>query len=222
MAETYRPATVAGTFYPGTATNLRQTIDDYLAQATLPDLTNVRALVVPHAGYIYSGPVAAFAYKLLAAQPAPPQRIYLMGPAHRVWFNGVAVANYTAFNTPLGSHPLDVEKIETLAASGPPFALLNPPHRPEHNLEVQFPFLQVTAPNVPVVPMLFGDVNPVSIGEALHAILEPGDVIIVSSDLSHYHDNRTAHADVEVVNLAELEKSCRVVLITSLAFLSRA
>ena len=193
MAETFRPAAVAGMFYPGKPVNLRQTITDYLAQATPPDVTNVRALVVPHAGYIYSGPVAAFAYKLLAARPAPPQRIYLMGPAHRVWFTGVALANYAAFNTPLGPHPLDVEKIKTLAASGPPFAILNPPHGPEHSLEVQVPFLHVIAPTVPIIPMLFGDVDPADVGEALHAILEPGDMIIVSSDLSHFHDNRTAH-----------------------------
>jgi AmmeMemoRadiSam system protein B len=76
---------------------------------------------------------------------------------------------------------------------GKPFSKLNAPHGPEHNLEAQFPFLRVVAPDVPVVPMLFGDVDPTVVGRILEAILEPGDFIIVSSDLSHFHDNRTAH-----------------------------
>ncbi|HOT91375.1 MAG TPA: AmmeMemoRadiSam system protein B [Anaerolineae bacterium] len=194
MAKTIRPAAVAGMFYPDAPNSLRKDIGDYLNKATPPALTNVRAVIAPHAGYVYSGPVAAYAYKVLAAQPTPPKRIYLMGPSHRVWFSGVALADYTAFNTPLGNHPLDVEKIETLAASGDPFAVRNAPHAPEHCLEVHIPFLQVVLPETPVIPILFGDVDPVFVGERLNVILEPEDLLIVSSDLSHYHDNRTAHA----------------------------
>lgn len=201
MAKTIRPAAVAGMFYPDAPNVLRRAISDYMNQATPPALTNVRAVIAPHAGYVYSGPVAAYAYKLLADQPMPPKRIYLMGPSHRVWFFGVALADYTAFNTPLGNHPLDVEKIEALAASGDPFATRNAPHAPEHCLEVHFPFLQVVFPDTPVIPMLFGDVDAALVGRRLHDVLEPGDVIIVSSDLSHFHDNRTAHVlDRQFVN----------------------
>jgi AmmeMemoRadiSam system protein B len=201
MAKAIRPAAVAGMFYPNAPNVLRRDINDYLNEAAPPALTDVRAVIAPHAGYIYSGPVAAFAYKLLADQPTPPKRIYLMGPSHRVWFSGVALADYTAFNTPLGNHPLDVEKIEALAASGDPFTARNAPHAPEHCLEVHFPFLQVVFPNTPVIPMLFGDVDAAFVGRRLNDVLESGDVIIVSSDLSHFHDNRTAHAlDRQFVN----------------------
>ncbi len=193
MAKTIRPAAVAGMFYPEAPNVLRRAITDYMNEATPPALTNVRAVIAPHAGYVYSGPVAAYAYKLLAEQPTPPKRIYLMGPSHRVWFTGVALADYTAFSTPLGNHPLDVEKIESLAASGDPFAARNAPHAPEHCLEVHIPFLQVVFPDTPVIPMLFGDVDAAVVGRRLNEVLEPEDVIIVSSDLSHYHDNRTAH-----------------------------
>ncbi len=193
MPTSTRPASVAGMFYPGAPHALRKTITDYLALANPPDLAGVRAIVAPHAGYVYSGAVAAFAYKVLAAQPTLPDRFYLMGPAHRGWFSGVALADYAAFDTPLGQHPLDVEKTEALAAYGAPFAKLNAPHGLEHSLEVHFPFLRVIASKVPVVPMLFGDVDPTAVGRALDAILEPGDAIIISSDLSHFHDNKTAH-----------------------------
>lgn len=199
MTASIRPPAVAGMFYPESPSTLRAMIDRYLALANPPALAElptpaaVRAIVVPHAGYVYSGAVAAFGYKLLAAQATPPARIYLMGPAHRVWFTGVALADYAAFDTPLGRQPLDTEKIAALAAFGAPFAKLNAPHQPEHSLEVQIPFLRVVAPEVPVVPMLFGDVEPTAVGQALDEMLEPGDAIIVSSDLSHFHDNRTAH-----------------------------
>ena len=184
-----RPA-VAGMFYPGS----RQALREAVASLIVPDPEPHACLgcISPHAGYVYSGGVAAFAYKLLAAQD-PPSRIYLLGPSHRVWFSGVALADYEAFDTPLGRQPLDTEKIEVLAASGAPFAKLNAPHKPEHSLEVQIPFLRVIAPEVPVVPMLFGEVDPTVVGRALDGVLEPGDVIIVSSDLSHFHDNWTAH-----------------------------
>ncbi len=193
MTKTVRPAAVAGMFYPDAPNVLRRDISEYINQATPPALTHVRAVIAPHAGYVYSGPVAAFAYKVLAAQPTPPKRIYLMGPSHRVWFSGVALADYAAFSTPLGNHPLDGEKIEVLAASGAPFAARNAPHAPEHCLEVHIPFLQVVLPETPVIPMLFGDVDAAFVGQRLNEALEPEDVIIVSSDLSHYHDNRTAH-----------------------------
>jgi MEMO1 family protein len=194
MTEPIRPAAVAGMFYPDAPNALRETIADYLEQAAAPAFSNVRAVIAPHAGYVYSGPVAAFAYKALRSRATPPRRVYVMGPSHRVWFNGVALADYEAFATPLGPHPLDGEKIHALLDSGAPFAAHNAAHAQEHSLEVQFPFLRVTFPDTPAVPLLFGDVDPLVVGRALGKFLEPDDVIIVSSDLSHYHDNRTAHA----------------------------
>lgn len=193
MTETIRPAAVAGMFYPAAPSALRQAVTDYLAQADPPALANPRAVIAPHAGYVYSGPVAAFAYKTLLNRPAPPKRIYLMGPSHRVWFSGVALVDYAAFDTPLGAHPLDSERNAMLAASGAPFVVHNAAHAQEHSLEVHFPFLRVVFPDTPVVPLLFGDVDPVTVGRELSEWLEPDDAIIVSSDLSHFHDNQTAH-----------------------------
>lgn len=194
MTETIRPAAVAGMFYPASPNVLRKAIMGYLDEANPPAFSHARAVIAPHAGYVYSGPVAAFAYKVLFNRATPPNRIYVMGPSHRAWFTGVALADYTAFDTPLGAHPLDGEKIHALIKSGAPFAAFNVAHAQEHSLEVQFPFLRVTFPDVPVVPLLFGDVDPLIVGQKLGEFLEPDDVIVVSSDLSHFHDNRMAHA----------------------------
>lgn len=192
-SEAIRPPAVAGTFYPGQPDKLRQDIQTYLDAATPPALEHVRAILAPHAGYMYSGGVAAFAYKLLAQQPAPPRRVYLMGPAHRVPFQGVAMTGYTAFRTPLGDYPLDTAQIARLAESGDLFNLQNMPHVPEHCLEVQVPFLQIVCPAALLTPLLFGQVNPIAVGKQLDALLEPDDLIVVSSDLSHFYSNETAH-----------------------------
>lgn len=181
-----RPA-VAGMFYPDNPALLRQTVDDFVAAATPPSLENVQAVIAPHAGYVYSGPVASFAYRLLAMQSAPPARIYLFGPAHRAWFQGVAVGNFDGFATPLGVMPVDTAVVSALVERDPWFQPLGQPHQGEHCLEVQLPFLQCLWPAVPIVPLLFGDVNPEVVARVIDTVLEPKDLIVVSSDLSHYH-----------------------------------
>jgi len=189
-----RPPAVAGMFYPADPGLLRSEIGAYMAAVTVPDLARVRAVIAPHAGYVYSAPVAAYAYRLLSAQQPSPGRIIIMGPSHRSWFPGVAVADVDGFATPLGTQPVDRAFVKTLTESQELFSAINAPHALEHSLEVQIPFIQVVFPGVPVVPMLFGETNPTAVGEALDRILEEIDLIIVSSDLSHYHDNRSAHA----------------------------
>jgi len=181
-----RPA-VAGMFYPDDPALLQETVDDFLKAATPAPLAGVRAIIVPHAGYVYSGPVAGFAYRLLAEQPAPPSRIYLMGPAHRAWFQGVSLGNFEGFATPLGVMPVDVAAVSRLIERDPWFQPLGQAHQGEHCLEVQLPFLQRVWADVPIVPLLFGDVNPEVIARVLDGVLEPDDLIVVSSDLSHYH-----------------------------------
>jgi MEMO1 family protein len=188
-----RPPAVAGTFYPADPGLLRSEIDAYIAAATTPDLGRVRAVVAPHAGYVYSGPVAGYAYRLLSAQQPRPERIIIMGPSHRSWFPGVALADVDGFATPLGTQPVDRAFVKALTGSQELFSAGNAPHTPEHCLEVQIPFIQAVFPDVPVVPMLFGETNPTAVGRVLDRMLEETDLIIVSSDLSHYHDNRSAH-----------------------------
>lgn len=193
MTQKTRAPAVAGQFYPGSAGALQRAIEKYMAQASPPELTDVRAVLAPHAGYVYSGPVAAFAYKLLAQRPEPPPRVYLLGPSHRALFNGVALGDYEALETPLGDVPVDTEAVAALAASDGLFKPLNQAHASEHCLEVHLPFLKTVFPDTPVVPMLFGQVDPKPVAERLGERLEADDLTVVSSDLSHYHDNATAH-----------------------------
>lgn len=181
-----RPAAVAGAFYPGRAAQLQQMIQTYLDAATPPALTGIRAVIAPHAGYVYSGPVAAFCYKLLAGQP-PPARIILLGPAHRVWFHGVALADHDAFQTPLGELPVARAALQQLGKASDLFQSLSSAHATEHCLEVQLPFLQTIYLPLPIVPLLFGEVNAAAVGENLDGFLEPDDLLVISSDLSHYH-----------------------------------
>jgi len=182
-----RSPAVAGMFYPANPTALRQAVTQYLEAAHPPALIRVRAVIAPHAGYIYSGPVAAFAYKLLAQCPAP-KRVYLLGPAHRVPFTGVALGAYSGFVTPLGTVPVDGAALEALRARSSLFSVNLLAHAPEHCLEVQLPFLQMTYdPVPPIVPLLFGEVDSAPVAEALAPLLTSEDLIIVSSDLSHYY-----------------------------------
>ena len=193
MAADIRAPSVAGMFYPANAAKLRRDIQSYLEEAQPPTLSSLRALIVPHAGYIYSGPVAAYGYKLLKNAPAP-ERILIWGPSHRAWFEGIVLADVDAFRTPLGTHPVDRAYSNILAGSPLKCEVSNAPHRSEHCLEVQYPFIQMTCSNVPTVPMLFGNLDPLAAGEVLNAVITSDDFIIVSSDLSHYHNNEKAHA----------------------------
>ena len=192
MTHKVRSPAFAGMFYPSSASVIRRAIDGFLEKASPPELTKVRAVVAPHAGYTYSGPVAGYDYKLLQGQPTA-KRIFLMGPSHRAWFSGIAVGDYDAFRTPLGEVPVATDDAKALAASDL-FKLDASPHTQEHCLEVQLPFLQViydAAP--PIVPLLFGEVDPVAAGRILNEYITADDLIIVSSDLSHYHTNEQAH-----------------------------
>lgn len=192
MADIRSPA-VAGMFYPAQPDALREDIRHYLDAAVPSDLTSVRAIIVPHAGYVYSGPVAAAAYRLLANQTHPPARLLIMGPSHRAWFQGVAIADVDGFRTPLGVQDVDRDYIRQISAGSRLFSTATAPHTAEHCLEVQIPFIQVVLPEAKVVPMLFGDVDPREVGDVLNQVVSDGDLLIVSSDLSHYHTNETAH-----------------------------
>lgn len=189
-----RPA-VAGTFYPADRQRLEAMVREFLAEATVPKLADVRAVIAPHAGYIYSGPTAGYAFKVWENMPSRPYTIYLMGPAHYVYVPGVAVGRFSRFISPLGEIPVAEEIVDTLLSQGDPFVELNQAHLPEHCLEVELPFLQVVFGNhFRIVPMLFGDVDPAKAAIGLIDLVtkDPNALIVVSSDLSHYHDYWTA------------------------------
>jgi len=192
-----RSPAVAGMFYPGSRDALSAAVDGYLGDAQLPEMNDaghVRAVVAPHAGYIYSGPTAGHAFKALQSG-LPPGRVtvYLLGPAHRASFDGVSVIDL-GFATPLGVAPADRETVAALRTLGTHYRSLPSAHQDEHSLEVQVPFLQRTVPKLYLVPLLFGNVDARAVGRELAArVREELDTrLVVSSDLSHFNDYETA------------------------------
>jgi len=182
-----RPA-VAGQFYPGDPDSLRKSIQKYTDAATLPDdLGTVRAIIAPHAGYVYSGPTAAYAFKALATVPHKRWTVYLLGPAHYVPFRSVALGQYSAFHTPLGDVPVAADVVEDMVSRSPLYTHTPIAHVREHCLEVEVPFLQMTLPDFHLVPMLFGDVDPRDVGADLAGHIGEDDMVVVSNDMSHFH-----------------------------------
>jgi AmmeMemoRadiSam system protein B len=194
-----RPPAVAGQFYPGGADVLRKVVGEHIDEATLPEnLGTVRAVIAPHAGYIYSGPTAGYAFKALgttasAAQPQKEPTVFLLGPAHRVFFRGVALGAYSAFHTPLGDAPVAVDQVAEMVARSPLYTRAPEAHVTEHCLEVEVPFLQIALSHFRLVPMLFGDVDPREVAAELADRIDEGDLVVVSNDLSHFYPYDTAH-----------------------------
>ncbi len=185
MLEVRKPA-VAGTFYPADPEALRAQVERCLADARPAAPVTPKALVVPHAGYIYSGPVAGSAYALAGGLRERIHRVVLLGPSHRVGFRGIAVPECEAFETPLGRIPLDAAGVARARAL-PQVVALDAAHAREHSLEVQLPFLQLALGDFSLVPLSVGDATPEEV-EAVIEALWGGDetLVVVSSDLSHY------------------------------------
>jgi AmmeMemoRadiSam system protein B len=192
MGRIRRPA-VAGAFYPGTAGELEATVRGYLRHAQpAPSENPPKAVIAPHAGYIYSGAVAASAYVRLAACRDRIERVVLLGPAHRVALRGLAAPESDAFETPLGSVRLDREALER-SLELPQVTCFDAPHEPEHSLEVHLPFLQALLGDFALVPLVVGDAKPEEVAEVLELLWGgPETLIVVSTDLSHYLDYETA------------------------------
>jgi MEMO1 family protein len=191
---TVRRAAVAGTWYPGTAAALAREVDRYLSAVSgLPD-GDPLAIIVPHAGLLYSGPIAAYAYRLLAGRRVDVA--VLVGPSHYVAFDGVAICERGTFETPLGSIPIAEACAAAIALSSHLIHEHPTVHTREHSLEMQLPFLQRVLPGTPIVPLVMGDQTRDTI-DALAGALTTGlsgrrALLVASSDLSHYLDARTA------------------------------
>ena len=186
-----RSPAVAGMFYPASAQELRMQVQRFLAAAELGGPAP-KAIIVPHAGYIYSGPVAASAYARLRAAKEVITRVVLLGPSHRVGFSGIAVSSVDAFATPLGRIPVDKAAVDQIRDL-PNVGYLEQAHAQEHSLEVQLPFLQEVLGDFSLVPLVVGDASAEEVGAVLEALWGgPETLIVISSDLSHYHDYRTA------------------------------
>jgi len=187
-----RPAAVAGSFYPASATVLSRQITGFLAVGDESSPTAPKALVCPHAGIVYSGKTAGTAYAQLLPHRARIRRVVLLGPTHRVGIRGLAVPSVDAFETPLGLVPLDRPACRQLLHL-PQVVENDAPHALEHSLEVQLPFLQLALDDFCLLPIAVGDASPDEVAEVL-AECWGGDetLIVISSDLSHFHAYREA------------------------------
>ena len=180
-----REPAVAGLFYPGSAIDLGDAVQRLLDDAPLEVGPAPKALVVPHAGYVYSGPVAAAAYTRLQRHRERYGRVVLLGPSHRVAFDGVAMSGADVFRSPLGDVAVDQAAIADLAM--PELKTVDAPHQLEHSLEVHVPFLQTVLDSFVLVPLVVGHARPEAVARIIDALWGgPETLIVVSSDLSHY------------------------------------
>ncbi len=225
-----RPPAVAGMFYPAVADELGADIDRMLGDAGRARGPAPKAIIVPHAGYSYSGPIAAVAYALLAPLKGRIQRVVLLGPAHRVPFRGFALPSVRAFRTPLGDIPIDRPGVDRLRGL-PQVKVLDEAHAGEHSLEVHLPFLQRTLGTFALLPVVVGMAGGDDVAKLLDAVWGgPETLIVISSDLSHYYaypdararDTRTATA-IERLDAAALdeESACGRVPIRGLLEVAR-
>jgi AmmeMemoRadiSam system protein B len=187
-----RPAAVAGSFYPSDPARLDAEVARLLGQASPCGGAAPKALIAPHAGYVYSGAVAATAFAQLRGRGDGVARIVVIGPAHYVPLRGIALPTAEAFATPLGRVAVDRDALA--AISDLPFVrTMDAAHAPEHAIEVELPFLQRVLPRFTLVPLLVGSATAPEVAEVLARLWGGGEtLIVVSSDLSHYHDHQTA------------------------------
>jgi len=187
-----RPPAVAGSFYPGDPATLTALLDRLLAEAGTPSGRPPKVLIVPHAGYIYSGLTAAKAYARLAPLRTQIRRVVLLGPTHRVAVNGIALPECAAFATPLGDIPLDLAAIAELRQLAQ-IVTSDRVHAQEHSLEVHLPFLQRVLDAFTLVPLAVGEASPPAVAEVLDVLWGgPETLIVISSDLSHFLPYATA------------------------------
>lgn len=189
MMRVKQPA-VAGLFYPADSDVLRDQLQGFFAAVDRPVGPRPKALIVPHAGTIYSGPIAAQGYAALRPWTAQIARVVVLAPSHRVAFRGIATSSAERFATPLGEIPVDreaVAKVNELQGVGQ----LDRAFQDEHALEVQLPFLQTVLGEFSLVPLIVGDADSAIVGRVIEALQHDDTLIVVSSDLSHYHDYAT-------------------------------
>jgi AmmeMemoRadiSam system protein B len=205
---------VAGSFYPEDENELKEMINDYLAKAKDINIDGtLRALVEPHAGYIYSGPVAAYGYKLLKKYADKTSKIILIGPSHYAAFYGACEAGYDFWETPLGKVRAKSIRENLQNEYKNLIRVYKEAHEPEHCLEVQLPFLQTVLKDFTIYPLLCGDVNPAELANALLDQIDNKTVVIASSDLSHYlpydqavRTDRIANESVPALEIKRFEQ----------------
>jgi hypothetical protein len=193
-----RSPVLAGTWYPGNPEALRQTVGDYLSKANPSGAEGkIVTMIVPHAGYVYSGQVAAYSYKLL--QKSAPRIVFLIGPSHRVGFRGISVSQYSGYKTPLGVVPVDQDLAKKLLSTNSQMKWVPQADAQEHSLEIQIPFLQSVLKEFHIVPIIMGEQDLETcalLAKSLVQVLpnKEDTVILASTDLSHSPPPRQARA----------------------------
>ena len=233
-ATAIRPPAVAGMFYPADRARLQDDLTTCLAVPSAPKLAaattgSLKAVIVPHAGYMYSGGTAGHAYALLAPLAERIRRVVLLGPCHRVSVRGLAAPTVQAFATPLGSIPLDRAAIDALADL-PQVVTSDAAHAQEHSLEVQLPFLQTVLGHFDLVPLAVGDAGAADVAEVLERLWGGREtLIVISSDLSHFHsyreaqriDGATAAHILALDQLTDFDQACGALPINGLLAVAR-
>jgi len=187
-SQNVRTAAVAGRFYPANPAELHRMIEGFLREAKPSTTSAPKAVIAPHAGYVYSGPIAASAYARFAPAHDVIKRVVLLGPSHYVAFRGLATTSAEAWTTPLGAVPVDTEAARQVTAL-PQVSVMDEAHAQEHSLEVQLPFLQIVLGEFKIVPLVVGDAEDEEVARVLE-MLWGGDEtrLVISSDLSHYYN----------------------------------
>lgn len=191
-------------FYSDKPQELAAAVKNYVAQAHAAVTKPPKAVIAPHAGFIYSGPIAGTAYAALTPRGRDVERVVLVGPSHRVAFSGLAASSASAFETPIGPLTVDRDAVAQLVAERLAHEV-DRAHEHEHSLEVQLPFIKQVCPDARVVPLLAGDDDWAAVAKALE-LLWGGDetAIVISSDLSHYHDYAAAQ-DLDATTAKHIE-----------------
>lgn len=183
-----RPPAVAGTFYPGDPDRLREMVKGFMETAVSPPIPipTPKAIIAPHAGYMYSGPIAGSAYVHVVPLAGKIERVIMLSPAHTMTFHGLATSSAHIFQTPLGDVPVDQEAVKNVLAL-PQVQILDAAHVREHGLEVHLPFLQETLGDFSLVPFVVGIATPEEVTEVIETLWGgPETLIVISSDLSHF------------------------------------
>jgi AmmeMemoRadiSam system protein B len=227
-----RPPAVAGFFYPDDPVELRDTVSGLIERAASSAASIAPAMltyIVPHAGYMYSGGVAATAYAHMKHAAVKPRRVVIIGPSHRAYLQGIAICEAGAFSTPLGEIPVDAQAKRALLKRGD-VVFSDVPHAQEHSLEVQLPFLQALFGDFEIVPLVVGSAEPEYVAAVLDAVAnDPETLLLASSDLSHYltyEEARRVDAETHTrilgfTNTLSGEQACGAVALNGLLTLAK-
>ena len=226
-----RPAAVSGLFYPDSPRELKSMVHRYLDEGDAAEVLTggSRALIAPHAGYVYSGPVAGSSFRQLLSDGPEVERVVLLGPSHRYYFHGLALPEADAFETPLGKVRIDAELCERILDL-PSVQISAPAHAQEHSLEVELPFLQEILGDFGLLPLVVGTASADAVAEVLERVwTDPETLVVISSDLSHFLtydeavrvDGDTARRVLELRSDLTGDRACGAIPINGLMLAAR-